>query len=55
MGEVADMMLDGTLCQQCGVFMGPDWARSSDDWQPKGHPVTCKSCRKDERKKRKPK
>lgn len=22
MGEVADMILDGTLCDQCGVFIG---------------------------------
>jgi hypothetical protein len=22
MGDIADMMLDGTLCEGCGVFMG---------------------------------
>lgn len=24
MGDIADMMLDGTLCQYCGVFIGSD-------------------------------
>lgn len=36
MGEVADMMLDGTLCQECGTFMGGDC----------GYPRTCESCKK---------
>lgn len=22
MGDIADMMLDGTLCEQCGVYIG---------------------------------
>lgn len=22
MGEIAEMMLDGTLCEQCGTYMG---------------------------------
>ncbi len=26
MGDVADMMMDGTLCQQCGVYIGHDYA-----------------------------
>lgn len=25
MGDVADMMLDGTLCQGCGEFIGEDF------------------------------
>jgi len=40
MGEVADMMLDGTLCEGCGVFMGDEV----------GYPRKCKACRYDERK-----
>ena len=36
MGEIADMMIDGTLCQSCGVFMGPGG----------GYPVSCHRCRK---------
>lgn len=35
MGEYAEMMLDGTLCQVCGVFMGH---------QPPGFPLTCRGC-----------
>lgn len=37
MGEIADMMLDGTMCQVCGEFMdlGED---------PAGYPVTCAGC-----------
>ncbi len=34
MGEIAEMMLDGTLCQVCGVFLGEDC----------GFPVTCRDC-----------
>ena len=36
MGEIADMMLDGTLCQCCGVVL---------DKQPVGYPVTCAGCK----------
>lgn len=35
MGEIADMMLDGTLCQICGVYLGGN-----------GYPQTCDSCAK---------
>jgi predicted Zn-ribbon and HTH transcriptional regulator len=35
MGAIAEMMLDGTLCQQCGQFIG----------RPCGYPVTCNDCR----------
>ena len=28
MGEVADMMLDGTLCEGCGVYIGADYGPS---------------------------
>lgn len=34
MGEIAEMMLDGTLCQVCGEFMGDDC----------GYPRTCDGC-----------
>lgn len=36
MGEVAEMMMDGTLCQVCGVFI---------DDEPPGYPVTCGACK----------
>jgi len=35
MGEIADMMLDGTLCQSCGMFLNDE---------PTGHPCTCNDC-----------
>lgn len=31
MGEIAEMMLDGTLCSQCGSYLGVD----------AGYPVSC--------------
>ena len=34
MGQVADMMLDGTLCEQCGCFIG----------EPVGYPRLCEDC-----------
>lgn len=38
MGEIAEMMLDGTLCQGCGVFLSE---------QPAGHPCCCVECAPD--------
>ena len=35
MGDIADAMLDGTLCQGCGVYLEID---------PPGHPVWCPDC-----------
>jgi hypothetical protein len=40
MGEIADMMLDGDLCEGCGVYMGSAGA---------GFPRRCRSCMRDER------
>lgn len=34
MGEIAEMMLDGTLCQGCGVYIGHNG----------GYPTFCPSC-----------
>lgn len=39
MGEIADMMLDGTLCQSCGVYL--------EDSLP-GFPQSCADCQKAE-------
>jgi hypothetical protein len=42
MGEITEMILDGTLCQVCGVFMGdPD---SDAEFTPPDHPQTCAIC-----------
>lgn len=37
MGEISDMMLDGTLCAGCGEYIGSD----------AGHPVYCSTCQPD--------
>lgn len=38
MGEIAEMHLDGTLCECCGVFLNED---------PPGYPVRCAGCSDD--------
>lgn len=40
MGDAADMMLDGTLCEGCGVFM---------DGEACDYPRLCADCAKDRR------
>ncbi len=35
MGEIADMMLDGTLCEGCGVFLNEE---------SQGYPCYCADC-----------
>jgi len=40
-GEIAEMMLDGTLCQCCGVYLGNE---SNGDF-----PQYCSSCARDAR------
>lgn len=37
MGEIAELMLDGTLCEGCGVDMGDEY----------GYPRTCAGCRRE--------
>jgi hypothetical protein len=38
MGDIADMMLDGTLCEGCGVAL---------DGDSPGHPRYCGCCRRE--------
>ncbi len=38
MGEIADMILDGTLCEVCGQYIG----------EPCDYPRTCADCKEDE-------
>lgn len=40
MGEIAEMMLDGTLCEGCGTVF--------DDHETPGYPRRCASCQEDE-------
>lgn len=44
MGEIADMMLDGTLCQECGVYIDQPGA---------GVPRSCSDCKRDSTPKKK--
>ncbi len=44
MGEVAEMMLDGTLCQQCGTYI--------DHGQALGFPRSCSDCKPRKKKKK---
>jgi len=37
MGEIADAMINGELCEQCGVYLGPG----------EGYPRLCDSCAQD--------
>jgi len=44
-GEIADMVLEGTLCQECGEIMYdmiPDGDEEAPD--PPGYPRTCAGC-----------
>ena len=40
MGDVADMVIDGYLCQQCGVVIDNDES---------GSPRTCDNCKEKEK------
>ncbi len=42
MGEIADMMLDGTMCQGCGV-----WLHDGEDGP--GFPSFCRDCEQQEK------
>lgn len=37
MGEISEMILDGTLCQGCGAYLG----------EGDGYPANCPSCARD--------
>ena len=39
MGEIAEMMLEGYLCSQCGVFLSEE---------PTGYATLCESCQEDD-------
>jgi len=41
MGEIAEMMLDGTLCACCGELLG------DPEDEPAGYPMYCASCAPD--------
>ena len=45
MGDVADMMIDGTLCEGCGVYLEGEYK----DGEPWGFPRLCGDCANDRR------
>ncbi len=52
MGEIADMLLDGTLCQFCGVINEDILAANPESdgptvetFEPQGFPWTCAGCK----------
>lgn len=40
MGDISEMMLDGTLCESCGVYI---------DDNPQGVPRKCSDCKAEEK------
>lgn len=45
MGEIAEMVLDGTLCQICGSLMEDLIPEKGDALlHPPGHPRSCEDC-----------
>ena len=54
MGEIAEMMLDGTMCQVCGETNddliahlerhAPGGGECDVPWDPPGYPITCAGC-----------
>jgi hypothetical protein len=54
MGEIADSMINGEMCAECGVYLEPKekvYIQSSgkkmhmpEDGSPAGFPVICKDC-----------
>jgi hypothetical protein len=50
MGTVADFMLDGILCEKCGICMDDLEDYQDDDGvirTPPGHPRLCEDCKKE--------
>lgn len=41
MGEVSEMMLNGTLCVECGAYI--------EEGEPDGVPRSCRDCKKQKR------
>lgn len=41
MGEIADMIIDGILCEQCGQYIDEECG---------GYPRTCEDCKAEERR-----
>lgn len=46
MGDIANMMLEGILCQDCGMYL-------DDNENRLGYPQSCEDCKEDEKRKQK--
>lgn len=46
MGEIADMMTDGTLCVECGVYIEESEHKRNGIEMPAGYPISCNDCNK---------
>lgn len=44
MGEMSDMMLDGTLCMECGQLLASPSEEDPNVLEPLGYPAKCESC-----------
>lgn len=50
MGDIADMMLDGTLCERCGSVMEDLIVPGQKQLKkPPGHPRLCDDCKEDDK------
>ena len=51
MGEITEMVLDGTLCELCFSYLGefPKENENHVEWEPPGYPHKCKNCKKKEK------
>lgn len=45
MGDISEMMLEGTLCEECGAFI--------EDGDGEGYPRKCEDCEPKKKKKKK--
>lgn len=44
MGEIADMMIDGTLCVECGVYITEEEHKANGIKMPADYPIRCNNC-----------
>lgn len=48
MGEITEMVMEGILCECCGVFLGPEpehnFDKSAENFEGFGLPTKCEDC-----------
>lgn len=50
MGEISEMMMEGILCQCCGVFLGD--GEHPEKFEPIGVPTFCGDCKPSKKRKK---